>query len=229
MRTQCLVAALVAALGCATTPPRVAPERVLLAPVSFNQTLPEALEPGVQVVRDEMAAQLVERGVAVSAPPLTEFHDVWLGAAREIGTLYDAKGRLDAERFADASRALVAAYRSRSEFDVLLLGYLDVRVATVRGGRASWDGVKRLVPIDFGGGRKELVRWPNRFQLPCVSLRVLAYTADGAALFEERGGLDVAIEYLAGSLESRPRQDLFADASALREGVGIALAPLLPD
>jgi hypothetical protein len=202
---------------------------VLLAPVSFNQGIPESLEKGVDVVREEMAVQLRARGVSVGAPTLAEFHDVWIAATREIGTLYDADGVFDEARFDAASRAMIEAYTARGEqFDVLLLSYFEIRTATVRGGRASWDGVKRLPILDLGNGKREPTPFPHLWQMPGVSLRVVAFANDGARLFEERGGLEVAIEYFAG-LRSRPRQDLFQDASAVQEGVAIALAPLFPD
>jgi hypothetical protein len=88
--------------------------------------------------------------------------------------------------------------------------------------------VKRLAILDLGNGKREPTRFPHLWQMPGVSLRVVAYAKDGTRLFEQRGGLEVAIEYFAG-LQTRPRQDLFQDASAVEEGVAIALAPLFTD
>ena len=229
-----LAALALVSVACANAPekpplPRVS--SVLLAPVSFNQNLPAPLEPGLDVVRDELAVQLEARGVTVETPSLAEFHDLWLSSGREVGTLYDANGRLDRGRFDAAVRAFVGSWREHGKpFDVLLLGYFHVQGVTIYAGTASWDGVERRVRVDKQDAPMDLKHlWPNRMETPCVSLRLIAYAADGTRLFEQRGGLEVVNEFRVKDLDVRHRTDLFEDRAAVQEGVAIALRPLFPD
>ena len=229
-----LAALALVCVACATAPEKPALPRlssVLLAPMSFNQNLPAPLEPGLDVVRDEVAMQLEARGVTVETPSLAAFHDVWLRAGREIGTLYDANGRLDKSRFYAAVRAFVKAWRDQGKpFDVLLLGYFHVQGVTILAGSASWDGVKRRVRVDKQDAPMELKHlWPNRLETPCVSVRIIAYAADGTRLFEQRGGLEVVNEFRVKDMDVHYRTDLFEDRAVVQEGVSIALRPLFPD
>jgi hypothetical protein len=215
-------------IGCATAPePGIVLKRVLLAPLSFNQNLPEQLDAAPFVVQEEMAAYFSSRGVAVVAPTLAEFYDSWQIAGKETGTLYDDQGVFVPERFDNVVRDLIEDYRARSEsFDLLVLSYIDVKPVTIRAGSATWDGVERKVRVDREGVSGGLRWWPNRTNANCVSLRIVAYRPDGSRLFERRGGLEVANEFRSRNLQVSIRQDLFQDRVAVREGVEIALAPL---
>jgi hypothetical protein len=232
-----LAALLLSTLACVTKPaePPLPPiSAVLLAPVSFNQNLPAPLEPGADVVRDELAAQLEARGLSVATPSLADFHDAWLAAAKDIGTLYDEKGRLDQARFDAAVSAFLQSWRAKGEpFDVLLLGYFHVQGVKIYAGSASWDGVERRVRVDREGAStiaRDVARlWPNRTPTACVSLRLVAYSADGRRLFEQRGGLEIVDEYRLKDLDVRHRTDLFTDRAVVQEGVAIALEPLFPE
>lgn len=229
-----LAALLLSTLACATEPPEPPLPHissVLLAPMSFNQNLPAPLETGVDVIREELAVQLEARGLSVATPSLAEFHDAWLAAAKEIGTLYDEKGRLDQARFDAAVSAFLASWRAKGEpFDVLLLSYFHVQGVKIYAGSASWDGVERRVRIDKEGATAEQRRWwPNRTPTACVSLRLVGYAADGRRLFEQRGGLEVVDEYRVEDFDVRHRTDLFADRALVQEGVAIALDSLFPD
>lgn len=216
-------------LGCIGTAPARPPETVLLAPPNFNRSLPRIFEAGPAVLRDEMRAVLETRGVHVIAPDPIEILEVWESATSDVGTLLDAEGAFDPELLDTAARALLEAYRSRGQrFDALLLAYLEMRTVTINGSSVSWDGVKRRVRVDRSKAGKALWKWPNHEQAACLSLRVLAYAAEGR-LFEQHGGLEVVHEYRSRDLAEIVRSDLFLDRAALREGVEIALAPLFPE
>jgi hypothetical protein len=221
--------------ACAGTPGSdatgpVQTRTLLLAPLSFNQNLPERLEPGVEVVSREIRAQLEQRGIEVRTPPFGEFHDAWLVAAREVGSLYDDEGEFIGERFDAAVRNLAVAWRAREgDFDVLLLGYLLFRPGTVTGQSVQWDGVARRLPIEYVHRDAQHLEARRRFQAPCTSLRILGFDRDGNRLFERYGGLEVTAQAVLGEGRWgwRPRSDLFTDRTAMREGVRAALEPLL--
>ena len=226
---SCLVAVGAAGVGCANDS-GPAPKRVLLSPVAFDQSLAGLPENGPAVVRAEMVSVLEQSGLEVFVPAPVEFANLWTSATEDLGRVRDARGRIDLDRLDAASRQLVEDYRARSGgVDVLLLAYLEVEPVQIRAWAASWDGVERLVPIDRHGGRRRSGLWPNDRDAPCLSLRVVAYAADGVRLFDARGGLEVLSEYRTASLEEQRRRDLFEDRAAVREGVAIALAPLLED
>jgi hypothetical protein len=208
------------------------PAAVLLSPMNFNQRLPEAIEFGVPVVGEIVAATLGESGVAAVEAPLAEFHDTWLAAAEGVGTLYDDEGQLDPARYDTVARGVVLAYRQRGHrFDVLLIPYVTVRPGTVMGHSVKWDGVTRMLPFEFKN--RDALHMDNRrgLKTPCTSLRVFAYDAAGTRLFERYGGLEVAVKWIERDYKFRHehRDDLFEDTKSLREGVEIALAPLLSD
>lgn len=222
-------AAAAVALACAGAPSRPAPQRVLVTPVSFHVHLPANLELGVAPVGEELEAALAARGVAVSAPTAAVVREIWDAATADLGTLTDAKGRLAPDHLDPAARALAAAFRARGErFDVMLLSYLEVRFVMIFAGSVAWDGVERRVNIVREVG-KRLGDWPNHQNAPCVSLRLIAYDAEGARLYEQYGGLDILSEYSVRMFAERPRPQLFQDRALLREGVELALAPLFPD
>jgi len=228
----------ISALACAVTPeepaPAIAemPHTVLLAPLSFNQRIPERLEPGVEMLTREILAQLEQQQIRVSAPAFQEFHDAWLLGGRDVDSLFDEKGEFVPARFDEVARNLVAAWRERGEdFDVLLMPYLGFRAGTVVGQSVQWDGVARRLPLEFEHGDVQHLDARRRFQAPCTSLRVLAFGRDGARLFERYGGLEVSarVRIESGRWRWEPRDDLFQNRGDLEEGARIALHPLLGD
>lgn len=224
-------AACIALCACVHGPPSPrAAQTFVVAPLNFNQQLPEILAPGVPILHDQIRALLEARGARVITPAFAEFHDAWLTSAKEVSTLYDAKGNLDPARFDSAVAALARSYGAQLEsFDAMLLAYLEARAVVIRGGYAQWDGVLRRVRVQFQDHKDSHL--PLRgIEAPCTSLRVLAYTPEGARLFDRRAGLEVVYDFeVSPGLQVIPRGDLFRDDRTLREGVQQALAPLLRD
>jgi hypothetical protein len=229
VRALWLATAAAAALGCAAAPPVAAPERVLLAPVGLGLRLPATLEPGAAPVAAELVRALEARGATVRAPGADEWGEVWRAATADVGTLTGARGGLDHARLDAAAAAAVAAWQARGErFDLLLLSQLELRSVEILAGGVAWDGVERRVRIVRDVG-KRLGNWPNHQWTPCVSLRLVAYAADGARRLDQSGGIDVVSEFLVRTFGERPRADLFQDPALLREAVAVALAPLFPE
>jgi hypothetical protein len=204
--------------------------RVLLAPVAFDQELAAPLAQGTSIVREEIARLLEARGATVTAPAPGEFQAAWASATQDLGRLRDAHGRIDLPRLDAASRTLFSDYRAHGkEFDVLLFVHFEVKQVQVRAWSASWDDVERRVPVDRSGGRRYSDLWPNDRDVPCLSIRAVAYTADGMRRFDRLAGLEVLSEFRTMDLAELPRRDLFQDRVAMRESVAIALAPLFQD
>ena len=221
------LAAALAAQGCAAAAPARPPaQRALLAPVFFHAVPATDLARGAEPAGAALQQALAAHGVAVVVLAAADFDAIWREATLDLGTLTNASGDLDQERADAAARAAIALLHARGErFDVLLLPSLALRYVEILGNDVSWDGVERSVPIERTVA-KRLGNWPNHEKAPCVSLRVIAYGADGARWFDEYGGVDVASRYEVRLLAERPRPELFADRAALSQGAGLALAPL---
>lgn len=207
------------------------PERVILAPVSFNQNVPELLEPGVPVLAEEIEWYLRQRGCDVATPSLAAFDDLWKQSGSEIGTLYDEEGKLQQDRFDAAVGALVAALRRRGEsFDALVLPYLHLRQGRFRGKSVTWDGVRRKLQIEYAHHDVVQVGF-DRGTTPVTSVRILVYDADGSKQLDSYGGLELTLEMkISGDFYHLfQRTDLFEDPEPLRDGVRVAFEPYFGD
>jgi hypothetical protein len=252
-RAAGLVAVGVLALGCAGQPgPGGAaaerPRRVVLAPVSFNQDVPELLEPGIPALQAEIARHLAGKGCEVSAPPFEEFSDLWTSKAASVGGLYAAGGAFVPERYDEVVRGLLAALREDGRaLDALVLPYLAVRDALIGRMTARWDGVERKVRLVWPS-RSVKARFPQGASfavsgtVKSTSLHVMIYGAGGEKLVDHYGGLELITEFMVTTgfddssrvpnylmwswgYEPRDRADLFQDPEVLRQGVRIAFAP----
>jgi hypothetical protein len=70
----------------------------------------------------------------------------------------------------------------------------------------------------------------RKVELRAVSLAVVAFSREGEKVFEGTGGLDLVerIHSPGGpTLEHELHEDLFVDPTYLRDGVAIALDPLI--
>jgi hypothetical protein len=225
---------LLGVLACASTPEPAGlalPRAVLLAPTRFDPRLAGELEPGARTLDDVIGRMLWERDVQVNAPSRSEFLAMWDAASQGVALAQGAAPDGDGARYDAAVLALADALRARgSNFDALVFPHLTLRPGAVNGHAVMWDGVARRLPFArHRDAANLLVR--RGVQAPCTSLRVIAYDARGERLFERVGGLEVAKQVILardGSGGSwSDRDDLFQDPRALRDGVEVALGPLL--
>jgi hypothetical protein len=230
-----LAALLLATLACATKPPEPPMPRVssvLLAPISFNQKLPDLLEPGAPSVHELVSGALWEQDIRVDSPPLAEFDATWRAEAKSIGTLYGPDGKLDPTRYDAAVRELVTAYRARgTQFDALVITYLAMRPGVVTGQSVAWDGVVRNLPLEYKNRDRGHIQARRGLSTRCTSVQVLVYDAEGNRLFDRFGGLEVAqrMQIVDDNWRWTERGDLFRNRKDLEEGVRVALQPLFRD
>jgi hypothetical protein len=122
-------------------------------------------------------------------------------------------------------QALARLEHRVGRFDALLLPRLLLRPVRFRGAEVRFDGVARrlrLVNVPRGTMPSHLAG-----ETTALSLAVDVYSADGRPLHSGRGGLDLALELDLASDRSELREDALSDRAALREGIGVALAPYL--
>jgi hypothetical protein len=166
----------------------------------------------------------------VNTPAPADFRNAWLTAAKSVGSLYGPDGRFDPARYDAVARSLVQVYRGRGEqFEILLIPYLIYRDGAVVGQSVQWDGVARHLPFEYANRDVTHMESRRGLKAACISLRVVAYDADGNRLFETYGGLEVAVrmKLAEGRWTWTERGDLFRDRDDLEEGTRVALKPLL--
>ncbi len=246
---------LVATLGCATGEATSSgggpvPRRVVLAPVSFNQEVPELFEPGLPVLQAEIARYLTSKHCQVREAPSEEFLDLWRASAGAVGSLYGAGGEFKPEKYDAVIRAVLGELKGREEpFDALVLPYLAVRDAPIGRLTARWDGVQRKVRLVWPS-RSAKARFPANASfgvsgaIKATSLHVMIYSIAGEKVVDHYGGLELTTEFLmrygfsdessskipnyigwSYSYDPRNREDLFTNREELREGIQIAFGP----
>jgi hypothetical protein len=134
--------------------------------------------------------------------------------------------------FPSAGSLLARRLQRTRRFDALVIPWITLRPAQVRGTSVKWDGVVRTIPLSADSDRKTGFFQFFRAQMPAPSLQVFVFAPDGRRLFEGIGGLDfadeVTVDAKARHADFHPRPDLFADPRNLREGIALAFDPFLP-
>jgi len=231
-----LVAALLAA-GCAGRSP-VAPggadgaavQDLLLLPLDVVAPVPAGLEPGVAFVEAELRAALESHGKRVQALAPRDAHAAWLAAARDL----KAEVGDEAMGFEGAARVLARNLAREHRFDALVLPWLALRPAKVRGRSVRWDGVARTLRVVNPSGRSLGFLDDFEAQAAVPSIQLAVFSAAGEPLFEGVGGLDLihvlAVEGDPPKVDARPRPraEVFSDRTPLREGIAVAHDPFLP-
>jgi hypothetical protein len=234
--------------ACASDPPTstIAPgregapgiERFLLCPANLVVALRAELEAGVEPLQEQIVAHLRANGREVERLALPEARALWEQSSEGLP---GSGGEL---RFETAAAAFARRLGDSRDFQALVLPSLIVQQVLVRHRGASWDGVERRVrlvnaPRPTAGRKSDLLvdrlsTGSLHASVRVASLHVMVLAADGARIFEGRGGLDFLEEVdLAEAVETlhvelKLRGDLFEDREILREGVEIAFTPLLP-
>lgn len=129
-------------------------------------------------------------------------------------------------------------------FDALVVPSLLMHEIQADFGNASWDGVSRRMPLanapvanvgrDQSTFAKGIAFGGISGPAWVVSLHVLAFSLEGARVFEGRGGIDFVYEAdlldqgQSYRYELRPNPALFVDRERLHEGVVRAFTPYLP-
>ena len=208
--------------------------RVILVPLNLGVRATPEVEPGVEPVWREILAHFAAQQQPATALERSSAAALWNEVMIEVRgqpqpDVYKAYA-LFARRIAD-----------QVDYSAIVFPSLVTRAARVRGETASWDGVRRrvelLAPGTIGGmGSDGLIgsKVVNG-EIAAASLHVAVLSPDGELHFEGAGGLSV-LQELDGEKDVRGdkqvavelRQNAFADASELREGIEAAFRRPLP-
>jgi hypothetical protein len=231
-----LVAALLAA-GCAgrspapaAPSPGAAARQLVLLPLDVVAPVPPGLEPGVGFVEAELLLTLESHGKSVRLLAARDAHAAWLAAARDL----KAEVGDDEMDFEGAARVLERNIARDSPFDALVLAWIVLRPAKVRGRSVRWDGVTRTLRVVNSTDRS--LGFLDDFEAVAAvpSIQLAVFSAQGEPIFEGIGGLDLVhaltVEGDPPKIDARPhpREEVFSDRTSLREGIAIALDPFVP-
>lgn len=228
-RVACLPAACLAALACSSAPPAPAIRTVLVFPLNVVVPMPTGLESGAASVSEALETWLSAQGLVVENLPLAQARGVWLAAAQQL------RGQVGEEQmgFDGAAQACARTLRGDRSFDALLLPWLALRHAKVKGRTVSWDGVTRTMRvIGDTSTRTHFLLEDFAADAAAPSLQVAVFSSDGTKLFDGVGGLDVVhAMVIAGDPpkigeQILPASQMLADHSLVNEGIALALAPL---
>jgi hypothetical protein len=203
---------------------------VLLLPSNVVLPAPPGLESAPPLVDEEIRSYLDSHGKRVHSLTNEEAQAEWLASARalkaEVGT-----AQMD---FDGAAATLARRMHAERRFDVLVLPWIALRPAKVRGRSVTWDGVTRTLRVRNPEGRNLQVLRDLDTQAAAPSLHVAVYSPDGQKLFEGVGGLDLLHALVIEGEPTRidaellPRSQIFAERSSLQEGIAVGFDPFLP-
>jgi len=209
--------------------------RVVIVPLNLGVRATSEVEPGVEPVWRELLSHLAAKQQPATALERKSAAALWNEVMTEVRAqphpdVYQAYA-LFARRIAD-----------QVDYSAIVFPSLVTRAARVQGQTAAWDGVRRRVALAGGeavgsvmGSDLLIASRGVRGEIAAASLHVAVLSPDGELRFEGAGGLSVLQqideqEHKRGDAKVAVelRQDAFADASELREGVEAAFRRPLP-
>jgi hypothetical protein len=237
--------------GCANPSPAVREvdastgggPRVVVAPLNLPVAPPEEISDAVPVVERALIDQLRKRGARVAVIYPKDAEALWAAAAAAVRPSGDSAADLRA-----AAGKFAGALETTEHFDLLLLPSLALREARVSGRTASWDGVRRRIPVRTSGSAEDAhtapdvpvfdtsgmvasSQWGGR--IAGLSLHLLAFRP-GFRPIERWAGLDVVHDTVqvrdpAGAeseIELRPRAQTLTDTALIDESISQGLEPI---
>lgn len=234
-----LVLALGCLLGCAKAPKRGrsvllgAENRVLLIlPLNVATVMPRELEYVSPILWEELETYLRADDRKLKTISAQSAHSLWLKSIKQVRA-----GPQGARAgFDDAARVLAIELRKQTEFDAMVAPSLYVREAPIANRSASWDGVEREIDFEARGiEARGFVSIPLEGAAPAASLHVAVFDANGDKILDAKGGLELLARVRVTKDDAsgqptfvfEPRSDLFQNREHVREGIGLAFAPLL--
>jgi len=203
---------------------------VALFPANIVVALPPGLETAAPFVDEEIGKYLDSHGKRVQALTHEEALSEWLASAQAL----KAEVGESQMSFEGAAATLARRMHAERRFDALVLPWIAIRPAQVRGRTVTWDGVTRTLRILNPQGRSLQVLRDLEARAAAPSLQLAVFSPDGRKLFEGVGGLDlVHLLVLEGEptrIQAEPlsRSEIFADRTSVQEGVAVAFDPFLP-
>ena len=205
--------------------------KIVIAHTNLGSPSRRYLDPYAGKIDAEVAKQLESSGFEIVDNQ--NFKSLWRGAARKHGAPYnDQTGRVNQRSLQAVLFDVMEGVRENGIADAILFTDLIERDVVFQGRNqrmARWDGVARPPSLRSGSGQLSAdFNWNQ--STSAVSLLLVMYDSEGAFLFKGAGGLDLTreIDTRSGNGRFVRKRTLFSNAKNLRQGVSIALHPLVP-
>jgi len=192
-----------------------AAQRVLVLPTNFDDPPPNFLAAATERVTDEVEARVRASGRECERVSTSEALDAGSTVVRglDLGRSYEPA----------TARPHLAAHLARlHDVDLVLLPEIVVRDAVSREGVFFWDGARdayrKGIGADLSGSQV------------AISVRIQGFDRSGREVVRSYGGIEAVYRleiYADGSYQVTLRDDLLENAGNLRQGVDLAVAPLL--
>lgn len=199
--------------------------RVLLVPLNLAVRAEPRLEPGIEPVWQALVEHFQDRDPRPASLARESANALW-NAAQADARKSDAAQAHDV--YASYAR-FARRVAKQVDFGSIVIPSLVERAARVRGRRAAWDGIRRMVETPRVEGEGAGIRSDGMDGvLAAASLHVAVLDPAGKLLFEGVGGL--ALLQRPGLVEEdgrtrlklRDDPDAFSNAEHLRAGVAAA-------
>ena len=203
---------------------------VLLLPLNVVVDPPPGLEDAAPFVEQEMHALLDAHGKRVRTLAREDADAAWLESAQALR----AEVGSSEMGFDGAAAILARRLHALQPFDALVLPWIALRPAKVRGRTVTWDGVERTLRVVNPQGRSLKILRDFQANAAAPSLQLAVFSPDGRRIFDGVGGLDLLHALVLEGEPTRidaellPRAQIFADRTAIQEGVETAFDPFLP-
>ena len=188
------------------------------------------------------------------APVLSDMFSAVAGYIRDRGDTLETISRKDATAqwaesiievkesealkndFETAMRVYVERLEENRSFNAVIVPSIVYRTTKTRDRTVKWDGVFRkmkVINLSKEAKKKGLAR-ALTVAISGVSFHVMVFGLDGALIFQNYGGLDLAhdVDMAGAEFTMNPRLSLKVDflkkSDHLSEGIGVAFDPYLP-
>lgn len=202
----------------------VAPEKNALV-VLIPPTETDALgAKGERILRQELLRQLTGLGYRVAQLDEQNYRTMWAHELAAAGGLYDATtGKARPQAYNAAMGSLAAKVCGELKCKLLIHPSLVPRPAQLLGRHAEWDGLRRILPVNYGKGG---TTYSFQGGATGISVELIGASAAGEIVFKTLGG--ASLPHVVNAYDSRfdVRNDLFTSNTEVGEGVEIALTPL---
>lgn len=202
----------------------VAPEKdALIVLIPPTETDPLGAK-GEGILRQELLRQLTGKGYRVAQLDRRNYEEMWAHELTAAGGLYDSKtGKARPEAYNVAMGSLTARVCAELKCKMVIHPSLVPRPAQLLGRHVEWDGLRRLLPVNYGKGG---TTYSFQGGTTAISVELIGASAAGEILFKTLGG--ASLPHVVNAYDSRfdIRNDLFTSNAEVGEGVEIALTPL---
>lgn len=205
------------------------PKRIIISHVNLGTPSRNYLRKYETKIDSVVKDQLETNGFQVVSQQ--SFKSIWRGAVRKHGEPYDLEtGQRKPQVLEAILFDVISEIKEKNIADAVLFTDLIERDVFLTGRsdrKALWDGVSRTPRLSSPGGVSEGFDWNQ--PIAAASVMLVLYGSDQSFLFQSAGGLELtrAIDTRSSSGRLVRRKELFTSAAKVKEGVAIALHPLV--